>query len=746
MFKRSTISLAVAAAVMAPGLASAGFWEDFTDSIEVNGYVKNETAVFIKDGPRTGLRDSMLDDAESEAGDLMKFENSARFFINGLIGEESSWHADLNIICDSEGVNTDYQCHKSYTAHDWLKELYIDTTLADWSLRLGKQQVVWGTADGIKLLDIINPTDFRELNQNAFEDSRIPVWMVNAERDVGESGNVQLIVSQHQPNYIPGLNRDGDQGQPFVLKGVNAITGGVDGFLNITPALANVAASFNAGAALGLIEGQPSPLGLVPITGLSVDGWASTLKRVIVFPNGQQFIQLQNPDGSFNPIPPGGMVAPGSTAPGSIYLNDIAQNGLFPGDPNGNDNVTNLLDVTGPNFFQVNWDPSNPVSAFDHMPNATFATFNTFTNFDPTSPTGFTGATAKYVNDTPGSSEANGGLRYRGSTDGGLNFSVNYFYHYGANPMVNLSWHDAITGEELTVQRAPAGDFINNGTGAPGPDGIPDLPNFMQNIDVGDLPNTFGQQPDFSDMVTVLLHNDAGQYYGAFNPTGGFAPGSANPVELHVTEDWYRVHSIGSSFDYTLDAGTLPVVIRGEFLYDKDEMQPVIDKRVLGIGDLTNSLTMEEMDRFSYVLGVDVTVLTNLLVSGQFIQFRNLDYVDDKRTCYTQVGNPYDCSRYTGDFPNLSVTNSLQQAEKNKEFVSLFLSKPFGESQLGRWNNIIIWEEGGGYWNRLDAEYSVTDELIVSGELNFYWGDENTTFGQFETSSNAQIGVKYIWE
>jgi len=37
----------------------------------------------------------------------------------------------------------------------------------DWSIRAGKQQVVWGTADGMKLLDTINPTDYSEMAQKS---------------------------------------------------------------------------------------------------------------------------------------------------------------------------------------------------------------------------------------------------------------------------------------------------------------------------------------------------------------------------------------------------------------------------------------------------------------------------------------------------------------------------------------------------------------------------------------------------
>ena len=71
MYKRSPLHLAMVAAIELPASASAGFFED----IEVNGYLKNETAFFLKDGQMTGEARSMLDDRHHKAGDLMKFEN-----------------------------------------------------------------------------------------------------------------------------------------------------------------------------------------------------------------------------------------------------------------------------------------------------------------------------------------------------------------------------------------------------------------------------------------------------------------------------------------------------------------------------------------------------------------------------------------------------------------------------------------------------------------------------------------------
>jgi hypothetical protein len=457
-----------------------------------------------------------------------------------------------------------------------------------------------------------------------------------------------------------------------------------------------------------------NPAGLLPFAGLTVDAFASGFWDA----NGGQ-ITPSTPDAG---------------APGYALLNGIAQYGLQMGDPNGNNNETRLLDTFGPAPSDVVWDVNRPTAAFDHMPNATFATFNTFSGGQP-----FSGsARARYKVDHPDPENLNFGFRYRNNTAAGLNFSLNYLYQYDPNPYIDLSWHDAVSGEELQVQRA-AGMAIPFG---PQTVIVPDL---QSSLSESQVPNS-GANP--LDNPTILLRNSQGQYYGAVDPTFGMVPGAhnTNPVELRFTEKLQRIHNFGTALDYALDTEALgPVVLRGEFLYQKDVMQPIIDKRLIGIGDLANGLKMEESDFFKYVIGADITVLTNMMVSFQFIQFINLDYVDDDRTCTTQAGNTYDCSRYTGDFPTLNVTNSLRASEEFKEFYSLFFSKPFGASQEHRWNNITIYEENGGWWNRLDVEYSVTDNLILTGAWNQYWGDFDTQFGQMEKSSNLQVGLRFIF-
>ncbi len=119
-------------------------------------------------------------------------------------------------------------------------------------------------------------------------------------------------------------------------------------------------------------------------------------------------------------------------------LNQIAQFGLTDPtvavDPNGNFWVTNLTSVTGQLPTDVTWDVSQASSAFEYMANATFSTFNSFSGAGATG----NSAGAVYERDYPNDLDANFGARYRGSTDGGFNYSFNYFYHYDSNPYVEI--------------------------------------------------------------------------------------------------------------------------------------------------------------------------------------------------------------------------------------------------------------------------------------------------------------------
>ncbi|MBF0165463.1 MAG: RNA polymerase-associated protein rapA [Magnetococcales bacterium] len=613
------------------GISNGSKWE-------FSGYLKNETALFQKSGAVIGERASVSDTREHNVGDITKFENSLVVFVNGDLFSNAKLHAQLDGVYDSEAVDG-YRGHKNHSQQDALRELYIDSKVGNhFDLRLGKQQLVWGTADGIKLLDIINPTDWREFNQNTMDESRITVWMAKGDLNLTPKDNLQFVVSQRHESRIPGLNADGDSGQPFIMKGVDAITGPVNGFRSIVPEMGAISRSFfnfAAGGAFG------AGVTLNQITNMTVNDFAS------------------------NPNPMGNGVTGANMLNGMAYTYPAAQGGIS--------GKTNLVDGG-----TANWNVNNPNSVFEYMSNATFATFDAFV-----------GAKTAYVRDYPDEIAPNLGLRYKSTLGRDFNYSLNYLWHYDPNPYIEMSWKGD-NGETLTPVTTV------NPAGLSGP------------------------------TTTVTL------------PGYGGAAGKA--PTLTFTEKLNRIHSMGAAFDTTFDTAALgPVVGRGEFLYQKGTKTPVIDRTKLGYGDLVGGMKMEEADQFKYVLGTDLTFFTNLMVNMQFIQFINLDYVDEAGTSGANSG------RYTGDQATLSLTNGLRKGAKYREFVSLFFSKPFGAEQQGRVNNITIAEESGGYWNRFDVEYGFTNAVIGTAEVNNYWGNEDTMFGQFKNSSNIQVGLKYLF-
>lgn len=79
-----------------------------------------------------------------------------------------------------------------------LREAYLEYRGRGWDLRVGRQIVVWGKADGIQILDIVSPMDLSEFLTQDFIDIRIPVEAVKF-RLLGTRVNLELI-------WLPGFS------------------------------------------------------------------------------------------------------------------------------------------------------------------------------------------------------------------------------------------------------------------------------------------------------------------------------------------------------------------------------------------------------------------------------------------------------------------------------------------------------------------------------------------------------------
>lgn len=164
--------------------------DSFWSNILWRGYFKNETAYRFKE-PRsiTKIRNSV-----SLTG-TYAFSDRYQLTATGL-----AWHDLAYALYDYDTIaarmerNSDEPLafifnlgkEKDAAGVD-LREFYLDITLEDFDFRIGRQFVVWGVLEGVRIVDEINPVDFRELMLPDLLDYRIPLWMLKAEwfRDEG---------------------------------------------------------------------------------------------------------------------------------------------------------------------------------------------------------------------------------------------------------------------------------------------------------------------------------------------------------------------------------------------------------------------------------------------------------------------------------------------------------------------------------------------------------------------------------
>ena len=159
----------------------------WTDNAALTGTLETEWA-------------GMLDD-----GSTQKLETILQPELNVSLTGDSSLTGILRIRGDAEDKlepGSPYQDNRSTASSSLylgdnvdveLRELYIDSYFDDTLLRVGKQQVVWGQADGLKVLDVVNPQSYREFILDDFDNSRIPLWTINIEFPVADESLVQLI-------------------------------------------------------------------------------------------------------------------------------------------------------------------------------------------------------------------------------------------------------------------------------------------------------------------------------------------------------------------------------------------------------------------------------------------------------------------------------------------------------------------------------------------------------------------------
>ena len=146
----------------------------FDNKVNVDGYIQNQTSYRIS----------------SDNHEFVSSENRLQVEMSAGINDNLSLHgvyrglydAIYDLRHDSDHWSRLYSGSRdSLCIESKMREYYADITLWEVDLRIGKQQVVWGESDGLRLMDIVNPLDMRrQYITRDWEDIRIGQHMVKA--------------------------------------------------------------------------------------------------------------------------------------------------------------------------------------------------------------------------------------------------------------------------------------------------------------------------------------------------------------------------------------------------------------------------------------------------------------------------------------------------------------------------------------------------------------------------------------
>ena len=97
----------------------------------------------------------------------------------------------------------------TYESELEFRDVYLRGTITEnFDIKLGRQIVVWGKADAIRVVDILNPLDFREPGMVDIEDLRLPVTMFKADYYVDDWNLSLITIPEIRFNKLPSYGSD----------------------------------------------------------------------------------------------------------------------------------------------------------------------------------------------------------------------------------------------------------------------------------------------------------------------------------------------------------------------------------------------------------------------------------------------------------------------------------------------------------------------------------------------------------
>ena len=149
--------------------------------------------------------------------------------LSGGIDEYDAFPASNNLKDRGTMMNAS---NDTASAEIW--ELFVDVRKGNFWTRLGRQNVVWGESDGVRLLDVINPLDNSwhpfEGGGELFDHRRIPLWMARFTYQLPIK-DMSIDAFYNPGDFVPTVQAD--IGSPWNVNPVprNGVGDPADGFL-----------------------------------------------------------------------------------------------------------------------------------------------------------------------------------------------------------------------------------------------------------------------------------------------------------------------------------------------------------------------------------------------------------------------------------------------------------------------------------------------------------------------------------
>lgn len=165
-------------------------------NFEFSGYNKLEVA-FRYQEPRsfTKMRNTLFLGASWRLGRSMKLRMASRYYYDFVY---DIYNYDTIAARQERNPNDPLTFferlpdEKNSNKFD-LREAYLDINLKNTDFRLGKQHIVWGVLEGVRVVDELNPMDFHELIlPDDLLDYRISLWSLKIDH-YRDSGDYQFI-------------------------------------------------------------------------------------------------------------------------------------------------------------------------------------------------------------------------------------------------------------------------------------------------------------------------------------------------------------------------------------------------------------------------------------------------------------------------------------------------------------------------------------------------------------------------